>query len=281
MAEPKFPGDDGTADPAVRAALAAYAAGQGSEHAALTALARSRLLVPVVAVLGEAGEDGSEKSTEMALPTLVGRDGRRAVLAFTCLDALKQWRSDARPVPVPAASAWLAGTQDDASAVLIDVAGPVTLAVDGARLAALAAGRPVPLPHQDPEVLAALQAALVREPLIVAAALTSPDQRVTATGGADSDHAGLDLPGSGQQPDGLAQQPDGSAQQPDGTAAENGTSPGADLALQVTLAPGCDPGAAGAAVRRAADALLAATGDRLRRGVEVSVTQGGRTAGSP
>ena len=78
VAEPKFPGDDGTADPAVRAALAAYAAGQGSEHAALTALARSRLLVPVVAVLGEADENGSEKSTEMALPTLVGQDGPRA-----------------------------------------------------------------------------------------------------------------------------------------------------------------------------------------------------------
>lgn len=273
VAEPKFPGDDGTADPAVRAALAAYAAGQGSEHAALTALSRSRLLVPVVAVPGEADEDGSGKSTEMALPTLVGRDGRHAVLAFTCLDSLKQWRSEARPVPVPAASAWLAGTQDDASAVLIDVAGPVTLAVDGARLAALAAGRPVPLPHQDPEVLAALQAALACEPLIVAAALTSPDQRVTATGGADPDHAGH--PG---------QDLDGPAEPPDGTAAEEGAdgpSPGADLALQVTLAPGCDPAAAGAAVRRAADALLAATGDRLRRGVEVSVAQAGRAAGSP
>jgi SseB protein N-terminal domain len=266
VAEPRFPGDDGTADPAVRTALAAYAAGQGSEHAALTALARSRLLVPVVAVLGEAGEDGSEKSTEMALPTLVGRDGRRAVLAFTCLDALKQWRGAARPVPVPAASAWLAGTQDGASAVLIDVAGPVTLAVDGARLAALAAGRPVPPPDQDPEVLAALQSALAHEPLIVAAALTSPGQRVTATAGADPGHAGLD--------------PNG----PSGTAAEegaDGASPGADLTLQVTLAPGCDPAAAGAAVRRAADALLAATGNRLRRGVEVSVAQGSQTAGSP
>ena len=47
----------------------------------------------------------------------------------------------------------------------------------------------------------------------------------------------------------------------------------------MTLAAGCDPAAAGAAVRRAADALLAATGDRLRRGVEVSVLQAGRTAG--
>ena len=74
----------------------------------------------------------------MALPTLVAEDGSHAVLAFTCLDALQRWRSDARPVPVPAASAWLAGTQD-ASAVVIDVAGPVPLAVDGARLAALAA----------------------------------------------------------------------------------------------------------------------------------------------
>ena len=159
MAEPEFPGDEGAADPAVLAALTAYASGQGSEHAALTALSRSRLLVPVVAVLAESDDEGAGKSTEMALPTLVAQDGSRAVLAFTCLDALKRWRSDARPVPVPAASAWLAGTQE-ASAVVIDVAGPVPLAVEGARLAALAEGRPVPLPHQDPEVLAALHAAL-------------------------------------------------------------------------------------------------------------------------
>jgi SseB protein N-terminal domain len=258
VAEPKFPGDDGAADPAVLTALTAYAAGQGSEHAALTALAQSRLLVPVVAVLAEADEQGAEKSTEMALPTLVAQDGSRAVLAFTCLDALKRWRGDARPVPVPAASAWLAGTQD-ADAVVIDVAGPVTLAVDGARLAALAAGRPVPLPHQDPEVLAALQEALAREPLIVAASLSTPDQRVTATGAGGPG-------GPGDDP----------AEESAGVAS---ASPGADLALQVTLAPGCDPAAAGAAVRRAADAMLAATSDRLRRGVEVSVVQAGRTAG--
>ena len=44
-------------------------------------------------------------------------------------------------------------------------------------------------------MLAALQAALAREPLIVAAALTTPDQRVTATGGART--AGLAGPGRG------------------------------------------------------------------------------------
>ena len=267
VAEPAFPGDDGAADPAVQAALTSYAAGQGSEHAALTALAGTRLLVPVVAVLAEADGQGSDKSTEMALPTLVAEDGSRAILAFTSLDALKRWRSDARPVPVPAASAWLAGTQD-AAAVVIDVAGPVPLAVDGARLAALAAGRPVPLPHQDPEVLAALQAALAREPLIVAAALTTPDQRVAAAGPGPGQLAGGQL-ADARAGRGLA-----------GEEAGSGPSPGSDLALQVTLAPGCDPAAAGAAVRRAADALLASTGARLRRGVEVSVVQSGQTAGS-
>jgi SseB protein N-terminal domain len=309
VAEPRFPGDDGAAEPAVLAALAAYAAGQGSEHAALTALARSRLLVPVVAMpvgeQAEAGDQGGEKSTEMALPTMVAQDGSRAVLAFTCLDALQRWRSDARPVPVPAASAWLAGTQE-ADAVVIDVAGPVTFAVDGARLAALAAGRPVPLPHQDPDVLAALHVALEREPLIVAAAVTTPDQRVTATGGAGPERAGTghpasSVPGAPGTPGSHDGPPEPGLPDPDledsglndaglagagldGLAGESsgGTPPsgGADLALQVTIAAGCDPAAAGAAVRRAADALLAATGDRLRRGVEVSVVQGGRKAGS-
>jgi hypothetical protein len=312
VAEPKFPGDDGAAEPAVLAALTAYAAGQGSEHAALTALARSRLLVPVVAMpageQAEADHQGGEKSTEMALPMMVAQDGSRAVLAFTCLDALQRWRSDARPVPVPAASAWLAGTQE-ADAVVIDVAGPVTFAVDGARLAALAAGRPVPLPHQDPDVLAALHLALEREPLIVAAAVTTPDQRVTATGGAGPGRAGSagtghpvsSVPGAPGTPGSHDGPPEPGLPDPDlldsglndagltsagldGLAGESagGTPPsgGADLALQVTIAAGCDPAAAGAAVRRAADALLAATGDRLRRGVEVSVVQGGRKAGS-
>ena len=294
VAEPEFPGDDGAADPAVLAALTAYASGQGSEHAALTALSRSRLLVPVVAVVAESDDKGAGKSTEMALPTLVAQDGSRAVLAFTCLDALRRWRSDARPVPVPAARAWLAGTQE-ASAVVIDVGGPVPLTVEGARLAALAEGRPVPLPHQDPEVLAALHAALAREPLIVSAAVTTPDQRVSAPGGAQPDPVsggpgrdGTACGSAAREPDpleaGLADPglglpaPDVREAQGDVAAAASSSS-GADLALQVTLAAGCDPAAAGAAVRRAADALLATTGDRLRRGVEVSVLQAGRAAG--
>src|SRR6202161_4626551 len=45
----------GSAEPRVAAALAAFGSGQGSEHAALTALASSRLLVPIVAVAAGSG----------------------------------------------------------------------------------------------------------------------------------------------------------------------------------------------------------------------------------
>lgn len=180
-------GDSGGADPAVTAVLAAYAAGQATEHAALTAVAAARLLVPVVAVPvepgggtapgvpgerhsggrhggragrpgGEAGRDAGEKETEMALPTLIGNDGRKAVIAFTGTETVSRWRADARPVPVPAASLWPAVAAEQADAVVIDVAGPVPLVIEGARLAALAGGAPPPAPHEDPDVRAQVAA---------------------------------------------------------------------------------------------------------------------------
>jgi hypothetical protein len=187
-------GDTGGADPAVTAALAAYATGAAAEHAVLTAVAASRLLVPVVAVLAEANDDGavppapasgrsapvgsrSEKETEMALPTLIGNDGRKAVIAFTGTDTVRRWRQDARPVPVPAAQLWPAVAAEQADAVVIDVAGPVPLVIEGARLRALADGAPPPLPHEDPDIrteVAAVTADFTLEP-------GGPDADLTVT----------------------------------------------------------------------------------------------------
>ena len=152
------------------AALAAYHVGQGSEQAALDALAAARLLVPVIAEQSHKDQShkdqsGGDKDSEMVLPTLIGRDGRPAVLAFTGLDALARWRPDARPVPAEADRVWRAAVADGC-AVVIDVAGPVPLAVEGARLAALAAGQPVPPPHEDLDVRAEVQAAVAAEPAI-------------------------------------------------------------------------------------------------------------------
>jgi hypothetical protein len=162
---PQFRDDHGAADPRVAAALGAYQAAEGSEQAALTALAAARLLVPVVAVLADGSAAEGDKNSEMVLPTLIGTDGRPAVLAFTSLDALARWRRGARPVPAEAGRVWRAAVADRC-AVVIDVAGPVPLAVEGARLEALAAGQPVPPAHEDPDVRAEVEAAVAAEPAI-------------------------------------------------------------------------------------------------------------------
>ena len=204
----QFRDDRGAADPRVAAALAAYLEGRGSEQAALTALAAARLLVPVVAVLADgAAPDLSragDKNSEMVLPTLIGRDGRAAILAFTGLDALARWRADARPVPAEAGRVWRAAVADGC-AVVIDVAGPVPLAVEGARLAALAAGEPVPPAHEDPDVRAAVEAAIAGEPVI--AGFTLAPGRPDRAAGADATDlavrlhlAGAPLPPGGWQP---------------------------------------------------------------------------------
>jgi hypothetical protein len=160
-----FRGDDGSADPAAAAALAAFAAGTGSEHAALTALAGSRLLVPLLSAASS-----GERVSEMSVPTLIGRDGRPAIPAFTCLDTLARWRPAARPVPTEADRLWNAAVADSC-AVVVDIAGPVPLAVDGARLAALAGGQPIPLPHEDPEVAACVRAAAAGQAAITGVTL--------------------------------------------------------------------------------------------------------------
>jgi SseB protein N-terminal domain len=149
----RYRDDVGEASPVVAAAMAAYADGTGCEHAVLLALADSRLLVPVMPMPGEeiAAAEETPHGSEMATPALVGRDGRRALVAFTSTDAVRRWQPAARPVPV-AAVAVFRSAAEDSSAVVVDIAGPVPLAVEGTRLAALAGGGPLPRMHEDPDV---------------------------------------------------------------------------------------------------------------------------------
>lgn len=173
--DPGFAGDDGAADPALAAALAAHPGTGGISAELGRAILAARLLVPVVAVLGESetGPDGlrRDKSADMALPTLVGRTGRRALPVFTSVQALADWRPDARPVPVTAQRAAAAAYAEDAEALLLDPAGPVTVVVEGADLVALAEGRtPLPL-LTDPEVRAVVVQAVAELDTIVAAYL--------------------------------------------------------------------------------------------------------------
>ena len=145
LPDPGFAGDDGAVDERLAAALAAYEGDRtGQRTAVLAVLQHCRLLVPVVAVLGEVEHDeegrAREKTSDMATVLMRNRDGRSGLLAFTGLASLHRWRPDARPVPVRAPDAARAAVQEGADALVLDVAGPVVFAVEDESLRALADG---------------------------------------------------------------------------------------------------------------------------------------------
>lgn len=145
LPDPGFAGDDGAVSAEVASALERYAMDPDAEHrSTLAVLQDARLLVPVVAVLGEVEHDerglAHDKSSDMAAVLMRGRDGRQALLAFTGTEALRAWDPEARPVPVTAPRAAAAALQDGAEALLVDVAGPALLVVEGEDLRALAEG---------------------------------------------------------------------------------------------------------------------------------------------
>lgn len=161
--------DDGSADPRLSAALAAWAEDRTAVGPVLAALKDARLLVPVVAVLGDAEEDENglrrEKTSDMAVPTL--KAGRRTALpAFTSTDSLARWDPAARPVAVPLHQALQAAAHEKADTVVLDLSGPVPFELTGPALLALAEGRTTADPLADPAVIEAVRTAVAAEPAV-------------------------------------------------------------------------------------------------------------------
>ena len=132
LAEPgRFAHDDGTPDLRIREAA--------DVHALLAALAEGRVLVAVVASPSE--EDmpaGEEKVSEMSVVAMVAGDGRKGLLVFSGMDALRNWDPHARPVPVAGSDAARAAVAQECEALIIDVAGPRRQVVTETDVVALA-----------------------------------------------------------------------------------------------------------------------------------------------
>lgn len=151
LAPSPFPGDDGAPHDDVRAALARFASSQQPTDylRAVAILCGDRLLVPVVATATRLGSTtagpssphlSSDKEAEMAVVMMQRADGGKALLGFTGLDSLQTWDARARPVPVTLDKVAETAAAESAVAVLVDVAGPYPLVLEGEVLAGLAQG---------------------------------------------------------------------------------------------------------------------------------------------
>lgn len=195
----------GTADVRLAAALGAWKVDQTSAAAAevYAAFVDARVFVAIAATRGSEtppATRGSETSsatrggTEIALLTLVGSSGDRALPVFLDVGAAVAFRPGARPLPLPGRDACTAARDDGAVALLLDLPG-AHFPVSGVALVDLAAGR-VPVagttlsfrlatellttdgadvPPTDPALVRALAAALRTEPVRAARLLHGPD----------------------------------------------------------------------------------------------------------
>lgn len=142
---PGFADDDGSTPVVLAEALAEYAKDPLiGRYRALAALQASRVLVPVVAILGEVEYDehghAHDKSSDMATVLTTAADGRTGMLAFTSMQTMAAWDPQARPVATTLQIAATSGIQDGAAALVIDLAGPQQLVIEGDELGYVADG---------------------------------------------------------------------------------------------------------------------------------------------
>jgi hypothetical protein len=124
LEENRFAGDDGFAPEEFITAMSGFRAGDLGQADVVDALRVSRLLVPLVAQLGESeiGANGLkvDKSAELSIVTVKAPDDQEALVVFSSVDAMQRWNPSARPVPTDAIRVCLAAASQLSTRVVID-----------------------------------------------------------------------------------------------------------------------------------------------------------------
>jgi hypothetical protein len=170
--------DDGLADPALLAAVAALRTG-GSQSRVVDALRSARLLVPLVAHAGEVGEtpDGRlvDKTQELAIVTLAGPDGRQVMPVFSSAAAMAAWDDSARPVPVDARRAAMAAASEGTQVLVLDPGSDSEFAVRRPAVWAIGQDLPWTPSFEDVAVAEAFGASVSGETAVVRVELAPGD----------------------------------------------------------------------------------------------------------
>ena len=174
--------DDGSAPEHLIEAIRRFRARELGEAEVIEALRTARLLIPLVAHLGEDGlnEHGHDKTQELAIVTVVGPDGRTVLPAFSSVAAMSAWNPRARPIPADATRVALAAAHEQTDLVVIDATSATEFAIRRPALRALATGEGWIPSYLDEQVLDAFAAAATGEPAARSVALSAgdPDARL-------------------------------------------------------------------------------------------------------
>lgn len=160
-------GDDGSADPALLGALAAFQTGDADARGIVDAYRTARLLIPLVADKGEEGVAPSgltvDKTQELSIVTVAAPDGRRVLPVFTSVAAMQRWDAAARPVPADGVRTALAAANDDTELIVIDPGSETEYVLRRPAVWAIGQGTKWEPSHTSTEVFTGLQQSIAGE----------------------------------------------------------------------------------------------------------------------
>lgn len=171
--------DDGSADPALAAALARFRSGAGDAREVIEAYRAARVLIPLVAEAGDVGVAPSglavDKTQELSIVTVAAPDGRTVLPVFTSVDTMRAWDAQARPVPADGVRTAQSAVTDRTDMIVIDPASESEFVIRRPAVWALAhdqAWEPAPT---SPEVYAGLQESIGSELAVLDLAVAAGD----------------------------------------------------------------------------------------------------------
>ena len=178
--------DDGSAPERLIEALRRFSSNELGESEVVDALRDVRLLIPLVAHLGEAGvnEHGVviDKTQELSIITVAGPDGRNVLPAFTSVTAMSHWNPKARPVPASAVRVALAAASEQTELVVLDPTSETEFVIRRPALWAIAQSQPWTPCFRDEQVLDAFADAAADEPAVRSVALAAGDPQSRLAG---------------------------------------------------------------------------------------------------
>ncbi|WP_309068086.1 SseB family protein [Microbacterium sp.] len=159
--------DDGSADPALLAALTAFRAGDADQAGVIDALRHARVLIPLVAEKGDEGVGAHgltvDKTQELSIVTVAAPDGRKVLPVFSSVEALGRWDAAARPIPVDAVRAALAASAEQTDLIVLDPTSETEFIVRRPAVWAIAQGEDWTPSFANPDVFLGLQASVAGE----------------------------------------------------------------------------------------------------------------------
>jgi len=178
--------DDGRAPEALAGAIRRFRAGDGGQGEVVAEFGRARLLIPLLAELGdgatEVGAHGLavDKSQELSIVTVQGPDGRRVLPVFASVDAMAAWNPSARPVPADGVRVALAAADDGTDLVVLDPGSPSEFVLRRPAVWAVAQSQAWSPSFESDEVRAAFEHSIGTELAVLGVDLAAgdPDARL-------------------------------------------------------------------------------------------------------